>query len=202
MQNERGAFVRPRTPKLKNDWVTIVLKVLLYAGIFFSLFYFGKNNFNSLFVAVIDPSYTDIFGLSLAEYISTMGSTMLLTMKILLPAICALIFFGFYFLYARFFANLVCTQMAVFGVKFDIRRFRICLDSCMIMLSVLLGILGVIFNYYPLAYNFGNVIIPPVLALLSMAVFYFVYSREYEKMFRPLLLNVMMLPTIVVILFA
>ena len=90
MQNESQAFIRPKTPKLKNDWVTIVMKVLLYAGMFFSLFYFGKRNFNSLFVAVIDPSYTDIFGVSIAGYISSMGKSMLLAMKILLPAICSI----------------------------------------------------------------------------------------------------------------
>ena len=202
MQNESQAFIRPKTPKLKNDWVTIVMKVLLYAGMFFSLFYFGKRNFNSLFVAVIDPSYTDIFGVSIAGYISSMGKSMLLAMKILLPAICALLFFLFYFLYARFFATLVFNQLRVFGVEFDIRKFRICLDGSIILLSVLIGIFQVVLNYYPLADNFGNVFIPPILALLSMAVFYFTYSRGLEKMYRPLLLNIMLLPTIVVVLFA
>ena len=201
MQNENQVFARPKTPKLKNDWVTILLKVLLYAGIFFSLFYVGKLNFNSLFVAVIDPSFTDFFGVSLAEYISSMGNNMLIAMKFLLPAILALLFFAFYFLYARFFAALVFNQMRVFGVGFDIRKFRICLDSCMVVLSALLGIVQVIFNYYPLAYNFGNVFIPPALALISMAIFYFVYSRNFEKMYRPLLLNVMLLPTVALILF-
>ncbi|MDE5755866.1 MAG: hypothetical protein K2I23_02115 [Clostridia bacterium] len=202
MQNERQAFNTPKTPKLKNDWVTVVLKVLLYAGMFFSLFYFGKYNFNSLFVAVIDPSYTDLFGISLAEYISSMGNTMLIAMKIMLPAICALLFFLFYFLYARFFASLVFNQLRVFGVGFDVRKFRICLDSSIVILCVLLGICQIIFNYYPLAYNFGNVLVPPALALISMAIFYFSYSRGLEKMYRPLLLNVMLLPTIVLIIFA
>ncbi|MDE6362548.1 MAG: hypothetical protein K2L53_06170 [Clostridia bacterium] len=202
MQNERQAFSNPRTPKLKNDWVTITLKVLLYAGIFFSLFYFGKRNFNSLFVAVIDPSYTDLFGISLAEYMSSMGNTMLLAMKITLPAVCALLFFLFYFLYAKFFATLVFNQLRVFGVEFDIRRFRICLDGSMVVLSVLLGVCQVIFNYYPLADNLGNVFISPALALISMAIFYFTYSRKLEKIYRPLLLNIMLLPTIVLVLFA
>ncbi|MDE5654860.1 MAG: hypothetical protein K2I46_04555 [Clostridia bacterium] len=202
MQNEQQVFIRPKTPKLKNDWVTIVMKVLLYAGMFFSLFYFGKRNFNSLFIAVIDPSYTDIFGISLAGYISSMGKNMLLAMKILLPAICALLFFLFYFLYAKFFATLVFNQLRVFGVEFDIRKFRICLDGSMILLCVLIGIFQVVFNYYPLAENFGSVFIPPVLALISMAVFYFTYSKGLEKMYRPLLLNIMLLPTIVVVLFA
>ncbi len=202
MQNERQAFGAPRTPKLKNDWVTVILKVLLYAGMFFSLFFFGKRNFNSLFVAVIDPSYTDLFGISLAEYISSMGNTMLLAMKIMLPAICALLFFLFYFLYARFFANLVFNQLRVFGIGFDIRKFRICLDSSMIILTVLLGIFQVIFNYYPTLDYFGNVFSPPALALISMAIFYFTYSKGLEKIYRPLLLNIMLLPTIVLVLFA
>ena len=202
MQNERQAFGAPITPKLKNDWVTVIFKVLLYAGMFFSLFFFGKRNFNSLFVAVIDPSYTDLFGISLAEYISSMGNTMLLAMKIMLPAICALLFFLFYFLYARFFANLVFNQLRVFGIGFDIRKFRICLDSSMIILTVLLGIFQVIFNYYPTLDYFGNVFIPPALALISMAIFYFTYSKGLEKIYRPLLLNIMLLPTIVLVLFA
>ena len=203
MQNNQGpAFTRPRTPKLKNDWVTVLLKVLLYAGIFFSLFYMGKLNFNSLFVAVIDPSYTDLFGISLANYIASMGNSVLLAMKILLPAICAGLFFAFYFLYAKFFATLVFNQFLIFGVDFDIRRFRICLDSSMIILSVLIGVFNVIFNYYPLVNNFGSVFIPPVLALISLAIFYFTYSRNVEKIYRPLLINVMLLPAIVLILFA
>lgn len=202
MQNETQVFVRPRTPKLKNDWVMIVLKVLLYAGIFFSLFFFGKRNFNSLFLAVIDPSYTDLFGISLSGYMASMGNSTLIAMKILLPAIMALLFFLFYFVYAKFFATLVFNQMRVFGVGFDIRKFRICLDSSMILLSVLVGVFELIFNYYPLSDNYGRVFIPPFLALLSMALFYFTYSRSYEKMYRPLLLNVMLLPTIVTILFA
>ena len=202
MQNENQVFVRPKTPKLKNDWVMIVLKVLLFAGIFFSLYFVGKLNFNSLFLAIIDPSYTDAFGISLAGYITSMGNKMLLAMKVLLPAICALLFFLFYFLYAKVFANLVFSQLSLFGVKFDIRRFRICLDSSMVLLSVLIGIFGVIFNYYPLSDNFGSVFIPPILALISMAIFYFTYSRSIEKIYRPLILNVMLLPTIVLILFA
>lgn len=201
MQNEQQVFIRPKTPKLKNDWVTIVLKVLLYAGIFFSLFYFGKRNFNSLFLAIIDPSYTDLFGISLSGYMASMGNKMLIAMKVLLPAICALLFFLFYFVYAKFFATLVFNQLRVFGVGFDIRKFRICLDSSTVLLSVSVGIFEVIFNFYPLSENFGSVFIPPFLALISMAVFYFTYSRGLEKTYRPLLLNVMLLPTIVMLLF-
>ena len=202
MQNENQVFIRPKTPKLKNDWVTIVLKVLLFGGIFFSLFYFGKRNFNSLFVAIIDPSYTDLFGISLSEYMSSMGNSMLRAMKVLLPAICAVLFFLFYFVFAKFFATLVFNQLRVFGGDFDVRKFRICLDSSMLLLIVLMGVCQLIFNYYPLAENFGSVFIPPVLALISMAIFYFTYSRSLEKIYRPLLLNVMLLPTIVVVLFA
>ncbi|MDE6718193.1 MAG: AMP-binding protein [Muribaculaceae bacterium] len=119
MQNEKQVFIRPKTPKLKNDWVTIVLKILLYAGMFFSLFYVGKLNYNSLFLAIIDPSYTDAFGISLAGYMSSMGNAVLIAMKILLPAILALIYFLFYFLYAKFFATLVFNQLLVFGGEFE-----------------------------------------------------------------------------------
>ena len=202
MQNENQVFIRPKTPKLKNDWVTIVLKVLLYAGMFFSLFYVGKLNYNSLFLAIIDPSYTDVLGVSLAGYMSSMGNVALIAMKILLPAIMALIYFAFYFLFAKFFSTLVFNQLLVFKVEFDIRKFRICLDSCMILLSVLVGISGVIFNYYPLLYNLGSVFVSPILGIIAMAIFYFVYSRSFEKIYRPLILNVMLLPTIVVVLFA
>ena len=202
MQNEKQVFMRPKTPKLKNDWVTIVMKVLLYAGMFFSLFYVGKLNYNSLFLAIIDPSYTDAFGISLAAYMSSMGNAVLIAMKIILPAILALIYFLFYFLFARVFAALVFNQLLVFGVEFNIRKFRLCLDGCMILLSVLVGISGVIFNYFPLLNNLGSVFVPPILGILVMALFYFVYTRGLEKMYRPLILNVMLLPTIVVVLFA
>lgn len=68
--------------------------------------------------------------------------------------------------------------------------------------TVLLGIFQVIFNYYPTLDYFGNVFIPPALALISMAIFYFTYSKGLEKIYRPLLLNIMLLPTIVLVLFA
>ena len=202
-QNEKQVFVvRPRTPKLKNDWLTVTLKVLLFAGIFFSLFYMGKLNFNSLFLAIIDPSYSDAFGISLSGYMASMGNSMLIAMKILLPAILAAIYFAFYFLFERMFAALVFNQLRVFGVGFDRRRFSICLDGCMIGLSILVGISQVIFNYYPLLNNLGGVFVPPLLGIIVMALFYFIYSRSLEKLYRPLILNVMLLPTIVIVLFA
>ncbi|MCX4362284.1 MAG: hypothetical protein OSJ74_02705 [Clostridia bacterium] len=202
MQNEQQAFTRPKTPKLKNDWVTVIIKILLYAGIFFSLVNYGKRNFNSLFVAVLDPAYTDILGISLAGYTASMGSSMLVAMKILLPAIMALLFFLFYFAFAKFFATLVFVQFSALKVQFDIRKFRICLDISMILLTVLLGVSETVFTYYPLAYNFGSVIVSPLLALIAMAMFFLLYSRGLEKKYYPVLLNIMLLPTIVLVLFA
>ncbi len=195
-------FVRPRTPKLKNDWMTIVLKVLLAAGIFFSMLYFGKRNFNSLFMTMIDSSYSSYMGVSLFTYLSTMTPTALIMIKITFPIIATVILFLLYIVFAKFFASLVFRQYMIIGVQFDIRRFRVCLDSSFIIMTVLLGVGEIIFAQLPLAYNFGNIFVPPIVALLSMSVFFFAFSRGLEKRFYPILIHIMIIPTIMLVLFA
>lgn len=195
-------FVRPRTPKLKNDWMTIVLKVLLAAGIFFSMLYFGKRNFNSLFMTMIDSSYSSFMGVSLFTYLSTMTPTALIMIKITFPIIATVILFLLYIVFAKFFASLVFRQYMIIGVQFDIRRFRVCLDSSFIIMTVLLGVGEIIFAQLPLAYNFGNIFVPPFVALLSMSVFFFAFSRGLEKRFYPILIHIMIIPTIMLVLFA
>ena len=195
-------FVRPRTPKLKNDWMTIVLKVLLAAGIFFSMLYFGKRNFNSLFMTMIDSSYSSFMGVSLFTYLSTMTPTALIMIKITFPIIATVILFLLYIVFAKFFASLVFRQYMIIGVQYDIRRFRVCLDSSFIIMTVLLGVGEIIFAQLPLAYNFGNIFVPPIVALLSMSVFFFAFSRGLEKRFYPILIHIMIIPTIMLVLFA
>ncbi len=195
-------FVRPRTPKLKNDWMTIVLKVLLAAGIFFSMLYFGKRNFNSLFMTMIDSSYSSFMGVSLFTYLSNMTPTALMMIKITFPIIATVILFLLYIVFAKFFASLVFRQYMIIGVQFDIRRFRVCLDSSFIIMTVLLGVGEIIFAQLPLAYNFGNIFVPPIVALLSMSVFFFAFSRGLEKRFYPILIHIMIIPTIMLVLFA
>ncbi len=195
-------FVRPRTPKLKNDWMTVVLKVLLAAGIFFSMLYFGKRNFNSLFMTMIDSSYSSFMGVSLFTYLSTMTPTALIMIKITFPIIATVILFLLYIVFAKFFASLVFRQYMIIGVQFDIRRFRVCLDSSFIIMTVLLGVGEIIFAQLPLAYNFGNIFVPPIVALLSMSVFFFAFSRGLEKRFYPILIHIMIIPTIMLVLFA
>lgn len=195
-------FVRQRTPKLKNDWMTIVLKVLLAAGIFFSMLYFGKRNFNSLFMTMIDSSYSSFMGVSLFTYLSTMTPTALIMIKITFPIIATVILFLLYIVFAKFFASLVFRQYMIIGVQFDIRRFRVCLDSSFIIMTVLLGVGEIIFAQLPLAYNFGNIFVPPIVALLSMSVFFFAFSRGLEKRFYPILIHIMIIPTIMLVLFA
>ncbi|MCI8912278.1 MAG: hypothetical protein HFE33_01975 [Clostridia bacterium] len=203
MQNNvTPMFVRPRTPKLKNDWMTIVLKVLLAAGIFFSMLYFGKRNFNSLFMTMIDSSYSSFMGVSLFTYLSTMTPTALIMIKITFPIIATVILFLLYIVFAKFFASLVFRQYMIIGVQFDIRRFRVCLDSSFIIMTVLLGVGEIIFAQLPLAYNFGNIFVPPIVALLSMSVFFFAFSRGLEKRFYPILIHIMIIPTIMLVLFA
>ena len=203
MQNNvTPMFVRPRTPKLKNDWMTIVLKVLLAAGIFFSMLYFGKRNFNSLFMTMIDSSYSSFMGVSLFTYLSTMTPTALIMIKITFPIIATVILFLLYIVFAKFFASLVFRQYMRIGVQFDIRRFRVCLDSSFIIMTVLLGVGEIIFAQLPLAYNFGNIFVPPIVALLSMSVFFFAFSRGLEKRFYPILIHIMIIPTIMLVLFA
>lgn len=195
-------FVRKRTPKLKNDWMTVLLKVLLAGGIFFSMLHFGKRNFNSLFMSVIDSSYSSFMGVSLFSYLTSMTPAALAMMKYTFPVIATAILFLLYILFAKFFASLVFRQYLILGVEFDVRRFRVCLDASFVIMTVLLGVGEVIFAQFPLAYNFGNIFVPPVIALICMTIFFFSFSRGLEKKFYPILIHIMIIPTVLLVLFA
>lgn len=198
--------IRPRTPKLKNDWVTILLKILLIGGIYFSLIFVGKRNFNLLFAYIIDPSYGSTFaqmsGISFSEIFSLFDDAMLVaSFKYIAPLFLAGLYFLFYTLYCKFFAYLTFNQYLVIGVDFNIRKFRICLDGSFLLLTYGLGICGLIFNFYPLAYNLGAAVSGIALAIIAMALFFLTFSRGLEKKYYPILFNIMLLPTIGLLLF-
>lgn len=207
MQNEpkQVIFTRPpSTPKLKNDWLTIVLKLLLFGGIFFAVFFNAKHNFNSMFAYIIDSSFGEYFagvgGMSALQVMSMMsGETMSVIFKIITPIVLSIIILLLYTLYAKFFAYLVFNQSRVIDLSFDIRRFRICLDTSMILLAVLMGISRLIFNFYPIANNLGMAIVDTVFAVISLATFFLLYSRGMEKKYHPILLNVMLIPAIILV---
>ena len=209
MQNEpkQVVYARPlATPKLKNDWLTIVLKILLFGGLFFSNFFTGKRNFNMLFMYIIDPSdgasWLKITGSTAAEFFATMGGdTLAASMKIVAPLILSAIVFLVYLLYAKFFAYLVFNQFRVLQVDFNIRKFRICLDTSIILLTVLMGISRVIFSFYPIASNLGMALVDVVFAIIALTLFFFTFSKGLEKKYRPILLNIMLVPAICLVLF-
>ena len=207
MQNapKKVIYTRPpSTPKLKNDWLTIVLKLLLFGGIFFTTYFNAKRNFNSLFAYTIDSTYGAYFakvtGMSSLQSMSMFsGGAMAVSFKIISPLIISAIILLLYTLYAKFFAYLVFNQSRVLELSFDIRRFRICLDTSMILLAVLMGISRLIFNFYPIANNIGMAIVDTVFAVLSLAAFFLLYTRGMEKKYYPILLNVMLIPAIILV---
>ncbi|MDE5549662.1 MAG: hypothetical protein K2J13_05370 [Clostridia bacterium] len=208
MQNEPKQIVITRptsTPKLKNDPLTIVLKLLLLGSIFFANYFSAKQNYNSLFAYVIDPTYGDYFnqitGMSAMQSMAMFESgAMAISIKIFAPlVISAIILLLYTFLYAKFFAYLIFNQFIVLDLSFDIRKFRICLDVSIILLAVLMGISRVIFNIYPIAGNLGRVIVDPIFAIISLATFFFLYTRGMEKKYYPILLNIMLMPAIILV---
>lgn len=207
MQNETKQIIYtrpPSTPKLKNDWLTIVLKLLLLGGLYFCAFFSAKGSYNSLFAYVIDSTYGSTFaqasGMSALQLMEMFeGSTMAISIKFFSPLVLSAIILLFYTLYAKFFAYLVFNQSRVLELSFDIRRFRICLDSSIILLALLIGISRLIFFYNPLASNLGGAIVDPLLAVVALATFFFAYTRGMEKKYYPILLNVMLIPAIILV---
>lgn len=207
MQNEPKQIIYtrpPSTPKLKNDLLTTVLKLLLFGSIFFCAYFTAKSNFNSLFAYVIDSTYGDYFtkasGMSALQFMAMFeSSTLAVSVKIIAPLLLSGIILMLYTLYAKFFAYLVFNQSRVIDLSFDIRKFRICLDTAMILLAILIGASRVIFNYYPIAKNMGTALVDTVFAVLSLATFFLLYTRGMEKKYYPILLNVMLMPAIILV---
>lgn len=199
-------YIRPKTPKLKNNWLTILLKVLLIGGILFSVIIDNFTSYNSLFFYIINASTNDYLagamGSSVLDMAQMMGAgVMSITYKVIAPILLTLVFFGIYFVYAKFFAYLVFNQFLVIGQKFDIKKFRISLDTSFIFLTIGLGISKLIFMYYPLAYNIGYVIVNALLAVMALAIFFLCFSRGLEKKYYPILLYIMTIPSVTLILF-
>ncbi len=186
--NYRRQIIVPAVPKLQNDHVTRLLKIALFCGIFFSIYYSTFPNFNSIFAYIIEPSYgasyAKIIGQSMPELLRTVGGNVLVaTVKIFTPLISAIVLFLLYHVYARMFARLICGQYAVLNEPFDIRKFRICLDSSFILLTVLKGVAHMIFVYYPLALNMGAAIVDILSAVIAFAVFLIAFSAKMPKRF-------------------
>ncbi|MDE7337273.1 MAG: hypothetical protein K2N32_04080 [Clostridia bacterium] len=209
MQNvpKQTVIVRPpATPKLKNDWLTILLKLFLFGSIFFSMYFSGKRNFNMLFAYIVDPEYggyfTQITGMSMSQTLAMFESgAMAVSFKIIYPLIISAIALLIYSVYAKFFAYLVFNQFRIVDAPFEIRKFRICLDSSMALLTLLIAISKLIFDLYPVAGNLGPAIVEVAAAVAALAVFFFCFTRGMEKKFYPVLLNVMLIPSICLVIF-
>lgn len=200
-------YIRPKTPKLKNNALTVILKIILFGTIFFSLIFADIQSFNTLFYYKINTGSTDyvtelLGGANMLEALGIFEGGMVVTAyKIIAPLIMTAIFFLLYHLYAKFFAYLLFNQMLVLGVEFDIRKFRICLDSSFIFLTLVIGIGDLIFNFYPAAYNVGKILVNVFAAVLAMALFFLTYTRKLDKKYYPIVFNIMMIPAITLLLF-
>lgn len=206
-QNPNVYYIRPKTPKLKNDWLTVILKIILLGGIFFSLIFTDIFSFNSLFLYKISSGTSDYFssltgGANMLDAMSLLDNGMLLTSyKIIVPLIMTAIYFGLYILYTKFFAYLMFNQFIVLGEEFNIRKFRICLDSSFIFLTLAIGIGDLIFTLYPTAYTVGKILVNIFAAVLALALFFLTYTRKMDKKFYPIVLHIMMIPAITLLLF-
>lgn len=205
-QNPNVYYIRPKTPKLKNDAVTVIVKIILLGGIFFSLIFTDIFSFNSLFLYKISSGSADYFssllgGGNMLDAMTMLDNGMLLTSyKVIVPIIMTAIYFGLYILYAKFFAYLMFSQFTVLGEEFDIRKFRICLDTSFIFLTFAIGAGDLIFTFYPTAYTVGKILVNIFAALITLAIFYLSYTRKMDKKYYPIVLHIMMLPAITLLL--
>lgn len=206
-QNPNVYYVRPKTPKLKNDVWTVLLKILLLGGIFFSVIFTDIFSFNSLFLYKISSGTSDYFssvtgGANMLDALSILDDGMLLTSyKVIVPLVMTALYFGLYVLYAKLFAYLMFNQFLVLGAEFDIRKFRICLDSSFVFLTFAIGLGDLIFTFYPTAYTVGKVLVDVFAALVSLVIFFLSFTRKTDKKFYPIVLHIMMIPAITLLLF-
>lgn len=206
-QNPNVYYIRPKTPKLKNDALTIILKIVLLGGIFFSLIFTDIFSFNSVFLYKISTSTSDYFSQLTggANMLDTMnmfdGGMLVATYKVIMPLIMTAIFFGLYILYAKMFAYLLFNQFLVLGAEFDIKKFRVCLDGSFIFLTFAIGFGDLIFSLFPTAYTVGKILVNIFAAIIALAIFFFSYTRKMDKKYYPIVLHIMMIPAISLLLF-
>ena len=206
-QNPNVYYIRPKTPKLKNDALTIILKIVLLGGIFFSLVFTDIFSFNSVFLYKISTSTSDYFSQLTggANMLDTMnmfdGGMLVATYKVIMPLIMTAIFFGLYILYAKMFAYLLFNQFLVLGAEFDIKKFRVCLDGSFIFLTFAIGFGDLMFSLFPTAYTVGKILVNIFAAIIALAIFFFSYTRKMDKKYYPIVLHIMMIPAISLLLF-
>lgn len=206
-QNPNVYYIRPKTPKLKNDALTIILKIVLLGGIFFSLIFTDIFSFNSVFLYKISTSTSDYFSQLTggANMLDTMnmfdGGMLVATYKVIMPLIMTAIFFGLYILYAKMFAYLLFNQFLVLGAEFDIKKFRVCLDGSFIFLTIAIGFGDLMFSLFPTAYTVGKILVNIFAAIIALAIFFFSYTRKMDKKYYPIVLHIMMIPAISLLLF-
>ncbi len=206
-QNPNVYYIRPKTPKLKNDALTIILKIVLLGGIFFSLVFTDIFSFNSVFLYKISTSTSDYFSQLTggANMLDTMnmfdGGMLVATYKVIMPLIMTAIFFGLYILYAKMFAYLLFNQFLVLGAEFDIKKFRVCLDGSFIFLTFAIGFGDLMFSLFPTAYTVGKILVNIFAAIIALVIFFFSYTRKMDKKYYPIVLHIMMIPAISLLLF-
>lgn len=206
-QNPNVYYIRPKTPKLKNDALTIILKIVLLGGIFFSLIFTDIFSFNSVFLYKISTSTSDYFSQLTggANMLDTMnmfdGGMLVATYKVIMPLIMTAIFFGLYILYAKMFAYLLFNQFLVLGAEFDIKKFRVCLDGSFIFLTFAIGFGDLMFSLFPTAYTVGKILVNIFAAIIALVIFFFSYTRKMDKKYYPIVLHIMMIPAISLLLF-
>ncbi len=206
-QNPNVYYIRPKTPKLKNDALTIILKIVLLGGIFFSLIFTDIFSFNSVFLYKISTSTSDYFSQLTggANMLDTMnmfdGGMLVATYKVIMPLIMTAIFFGLYILYAKMFAYLLFNQFLVLGAEFDIKKFRVCLDGSFIFLTFAIGFGDLMFSLFPTAYTVGKILVNIFAAIIALTIFFFSYTRKMDKKYYPIVLHIMMIPAISLLLF-
>lgn len=206
-QNPNVYYIRPKTPKLKNDALTIILKIVLLGGIFFSLIFTDIFSFNSVFLYKISTSTSDYFSQLTggANMLDTMnmfdGGMLVATYKVIMPLIMTAIFFGLYILYAKMFAYLLFNQFLMLGAEFDIKKFRVCLDGSFIFLTFAIGFGDLMFSLFPTAYTVGKILVNIFAAIIALTIFFFSYTRKMDKKYYPIVLHIMMIPAISLLLF-
>lgn len=178
--------------KEKETLISTVRVIILYLAMVFSIFPIMLKVYNSM-------PFTPY-----GEYFSTMyGDNMNIFVKWVMPFIMGVLLFGLYYIYAsRIVYPQINRNMIYFKKVISMQSFRNRIDVVFALLAILLGIVNFIFMYNPLYEATIGVLIKEMLVLIAICALFLSLAMGLEKRLWPILFSTLILPSVLLVLFA
>lgn len=178
--------------KEKETLISTVRVIILYLAMVFSIFPIMLKVYNSM-------PFTPY-----GEYFSTMyGDNMNIFVKWVMPFIMGALLFGLYYIYAsRIVYPQINRNMIYFKKVISMQSFRNRIDVVFALLAILLGIVNFIFMFNPLYEATIGVLIKEMLVLVAICSLFLSLAIGLEKRLWPILFSTLILPSVLLVLFA